>query len=502
MVHVRDAYLARQPYFQTMERFLVHEVAVHWIDTFRFLQGEVEAVFKDAPAGTLERAGGNPLFLEELVALMSTGDVRSGAQSAALPDTLRGLVAARLDGLTRSERRALEDAAVYGRQGTVEALVLMAAADRAGVLAVAGGEGRAIVTLRSPDGAVARADVGLGDDAGGVVVTWEAVRLLEALGLRPRRTIRVVGWTNEENGLRGAIAYRDQHADELHNHVLAAEIDGGVFAPFGLGVTAGDSAFALLEPIGALMAPVLEQSADRPSGIVRGGGGADISPLMAEGIPGAGFLVESSRYFWYHHTAADTADKLDPREVQRCVAAMAIFAGDIPGILLRMFGPMRNRGTTWNHDPLPVVRSLHVPQFWMIAANDTEAPPEVTVSRICALQAEGLPIDLAIYPGADHGMVLTGRTGAAVRTTGHVHDYYPQVAHWIRSRDLGYARAAGRAIARLEERNVASRFRQLSPSVPTVGPGCSLSHSWKSCLPRPGSAGSSPPHICSANSWN
>lgn len=108
-----------------------------------------------------------------------------------------------------------------------------------------------------------------------------------------------------------------------------------------------------------------------------------------------------------------------------------------------MFGPMRNRGTTWNHDPLPVVRSLHVPQFWMIAANDTEAPPEVTVSRICALQAEGLPIDLAIYPGADHGMVLTGRTGAAVRTTGHVHDYYPQVAHWIRSRDLGYARAAG-----------------------------------------------------------
>ena len=171
-------------------------------------------------------------------------------------------------------------------------------------------------------------DVGQGamDDAGGVVVTWEAVRLLDALGLRPRRTIRVVGWTNEENGLRGAIAYRDQHADELHNHVLAAEIDGGVFAPFGLGVTAGDSAFALLEPIGALMAPVLEQSADRPSGIVRGGGGADISPLMAEGIPGAGFLVESSRYFWYHHTAADTADKLDPREVQRCVAAMAIFA--------------------------------------------------------------------------------------------------------------------------------------------------------------------------------
>ncbi len=168
-------------------------------------------------------------------------------------------------------------------------------------------------------------DVGQGamDDAGGVVVTWEAVRVLKELGLRPRRTIRVVAWTNEENGLRGAAAYRDAHRSELDDHVLAVEIDGGVFAPLGLGVTASDAAFALLEPIGALMQPVLEDGAP---GVTRGGGGADIGPLMAEGVPGAGFRVVGDRYFWYHHTEADTLDKLDAAEVQRCVAALAVFA--------------------------------------------------------------------------------------------------------------------------------------------------------------------------------
>ncbi len=169
-------------------------------------------------------------------------------------------------------------------------------------------------------------DVGQGamDDGGGVVVSWEAVRLLQELGLRPRRTVRVVAWTNEENGLRGGTAYRDAHADELDDHVLAVETDGGVFEPVGFGVTASDEAFALLEPIAELMAPVL--ASGEGSGITRGGGGADIGPLMAEGVPGAGFAVNSEKYFWYHHTEADTLDKLDPAEMQRCVAAMAVFA--------------------------------------------------------------------------------------------------------------------------------------------------------------------------------
>jgi carboxypeptidase Q len=172
-------------------------------------------------------------------------------------------------------------------------------------------------------------DVGQGvvDDAGGVVASWEAVRLLKALGLRPRRTVRVVGWTNEENGLRGAYAYRDAHADALDDHVLAVESDGGVFAPVGFGVTASDSAFAMLQPLNDLLAPVVAATEAQPeAGITRGGGGADIGPIMAEGVPGAGLRVDGSTYFWVHHTAADTFDKIDLRELQRCVAALAVLA--------------------------------------------------------------------------------------------------------------------------------------------------------------------------------
>ncbi len=183
-------------------------------------------------------------------------------------------------------------------------------------------------------------DVGQGavDDGGGCVVAWEAVRLLKDLGLRPRRTIRVVLWTNEENGLRGALAYRDSVAAEIENHVLAVESDGGVFAPVGFGVTASDEAFALIEPIEELLLPVLGESPVYPTGIVRGGGGADIGPLMREGVPGVSLNTEASRYFWVHHTPADTVDKLDPAHVQRCVAAMAILAyvvADMPQTLPR-----------------------------------------------------------------------------------------------------------------------------------------------------------------------
>jgi carboxypeptidase Q len=177
-------------------------------------------------------------------------------------------------------------------------------------------------------------DVGTGamDDAGGVVIAWEAVRLMRELGLRPRRTIRVVAWTNEENGLRGALAYRDRHAATLDRHVLAIESDGGVFRPRGFGFTGSDSARAILRQVVALLAPI---GADTlwPSG-----GGADIGPLMERGVPGMSHVVDGSRYFWYHHTEADTVDKLDPREVAMNTAAMAVMAyvvADLPTRLPR-----------------------------------------------------------------------------------------------------------------------------------------------------------------------
>ena len=178
-------------------------------------------------------------------------------------------------------------------------------------------------------------DVGQGamDDAGGVVAAWEALRLMKELGLRPRRTVRVVGWTAEEVGIYGGRAYAESPAREREEHVLGIESDSGVFSPLGFGFTGSDAAFAVVREVGRLLEPV---GADRVS---RGGGGADIGPMMrSRGMPGMGLQVESTRYFWYHHTEADTLDKLDPAEVARCVAALAVMAyvvADLPDPLPR-----------------------------------------------------------------------------------------------------------------------------------------------------------------------
>ncbi len=165
-------------------------------------------------------------------------------------------------------------------------------------------------------------DVGQGamDDGGGCVAAWEALRILKSLGLRPRRTIRVVLWTNEENGLAGGRGYRNAHEAELDNHVLAIESDSGVFDPEGFGITGKHEAFAAVEPIGKLLEPI------GAGAITRGGGGADISPLMRHGVPGMALQVDGTRYFHYHHTEADTMDKIDPRHLAQCVAAMAIMS--------------------------------------------------------------------------------------------------------------------------------------------------------------------------------
>lgn len=175
-------------------------------------------------------------------------------------------------------------------------------------------------------------DVGQGamDDAGGVVAAWEAVRLMKELGLQPRRTIRVVGWTSEENGGPGGPNYAETHADEYH--VLAMESDGGVFKPSGFGFTGSDAAFQIVRQIGTLLEGIESGT------VTRGGGGADIAPLMATGVPGMGLSVDGTRYFWYHHTNADTIDKLDPDEVALCVATMAVMAyivADMPQRLPR-----------------------------------------------------------------------------------------------------------------------------------------------------------------------
>jgi len=175
-------------------------------------------------------------------------------------------------------------------------------------------------------------DVGLGamDDAGGIVVAWEAVNLLKRLGLTPRRTIRVVGWTNEENGGRGGAAYRDAHRNEPH--ALAIESDGGVFAPQGFGFTGSDSARRIVTQIATLLQRIGAGT------IGANGGGADVGPIMSTGVPGMGLEVDGSKYFWFHHTPADTPDKLNPVEMQKCVAAFAVMAyivAEMPDLLPR-----------------------------------------------------------------------------------------------------------------------------------------------------------------------
>jgi carboxypeptidase Q len=172
-------------------------------------------------------------------------------------------------------------------------------------------------------------DVGQGshDDGGGCMVTWEAVRLIKALGLRPRRTIRVVLFTNEENGLAGARAYAKEHAAELKNHVLAIESDSGVFKPEGFSLDGSDAVRATAREIATLLRGV---GGDRIEGT---GSGADIGPLVREGVPGMGLKVDGTHYFDIHHTNADTMDKVDPQDVARCVATVAVMAyvvADLP----------------------------------------------------------------------------------------------------------------------------------------------------------------------------
>lgn len=167
-------------------------------------------------------------------------------------------------------------------------------------------------------------DVGQGahDDGGGCIVSWEAARLLKSLNLRPRRTIRVVLFTNEENGLRGGNGYRDAHKAEVANHVLVVESDIGVFRPtgFGLSEKASPQARADFIEIAKLLSGI---RADR---IDPDGEGADIGPLMREGVTGASLNVDASHYFDIHHTHADTFDKVSPQELAACVAVMAVMA--------------------------------------------------------------------------------------------------------------------------------------------------------------------------------
>ena len=177
-------------------------------------------------------------------------------------------------------------------------------------------------------------DVGQGamDDGGGAIAAWEAVRLMHKLGLRPRRTIRVVLWVNEENGLAGARGYERRHKSELAQHVLAIESDIGAFKPLGFSFNGSDQALSMIRQFARALHPL---GADN---INTGTEEADVGELRPDGVPTMALLTDGTRYFWFHHTDADTMDKLDPQELSECAAAMAVMAweaADAPGELPR-----------------------------------------------------------------------------------------------------------------------------------------------------------------------
>lgn len=164
-------------------------------------------------------------------------------------------------------------------------------------------------------------DVGEGaqDDGSGAVSALEAAHLIVKLGLRPRRTLRVVFWTDEEFGSSGGAAYRRWVGEKAKNHVALIEMDGGAEKPVGFGVT-GQRALGVATEAGRLLERIGAGT------ITPGGGGADIEPLMKDGVPGLGLRTVGTHYFDWHHSPADTLDKIKPEELRLNIAAMAVMA--------------------------------------------------------------------------------------------------------------------------------------------------------------------------------
>jgi hypothetical protein len=165
-------------------------------------------------------------------------------------------------------------------------------------------------------------DVGQGaqDDGASIVACLQALALIKKAGLQPRRTLRVAFWVNEENGGRGGVSYRDFVGADIKNHVAAIEMDGGAEAPVGFGAGVDAKSLELVKQIGRLLHPI------GAGEVTAGGGGADIGPLMRDGVPGFSERTVGTHYFDWHHTEADTLDKVNPEEFRKNVAALAVMS--------------------------------------------------------------------------------------------------------------------------------------------------------------------------------
>ena len=165
-------------------------------------------------------------------------------------------------------------------------------------------------------------DLGTGaiDDAAGVAVAMETAQLIQQLHLHPKRTLRVIAWIDEENLGRGHAEYAKAHAAEIGNHVAALESDLGASHPMGFRAKITPEAAARLQPVQDVFRPfganLIVLSSDSPE--------ADIEPLAKQGVPAFGLLQDGRTYFNYHHTAADTLDKIVPQELRENATALAV----------------------------------------------------------------------------------------------------------------------------------------------------------------------------------
>ena len=178
-------------------------------------------------------------------------------------------------------------------------------------------------------------DLGRGaiDDGAGVAMAMQAAQLLKQLHLRPKRTLRVIAWMNEENGLAGGRAYANDHKDDIANHFAAIEADLGAGHPLGFDAEGKPEILTLLEPL----AVILQSQGAGVTRLVEETG-SDVGPLGAAGVPTFAPIQDARTYFNYHHTAADTLDKVNPKELQEncaVVAALAYTLATMPQTLPR-----------------------------------------------------------------------------------------------------------------------------------------------------------------------
>jgi carboxypeptidase Q len=167
-------------------------------------------------------------------------------------------------------------------------------------------------------------DLGTGaiDDGAGVAVAMETAQLLQQSHLRPKRTIRVIAWMDEESGGRGRQAYTSAHSSEFADHIAAIESDLGAGHPLGFDAKMSAPAVEFLKPVQNVLlsfgASLIKPVAFSP--------GSDIAGMAAAGVPTLGIMQDGRTYFNYHHTAADTLDKVAPVELRENAAAMVVMA--------------------------------------------------------------------------------------------------------------------------------------------------------------------------------